>query len=239
MPSSSNDAYLYHVMRHTDESYGGGETEIRGTYMTLEEANAAARVDLTKEWDLDFFNTYEVEEEEGMVSVTAECPEGETMSVYIDKKAAPNVVGSSKEKKSARSKPPRELKEVWIIMQTDFEHHTDEEGRSDLASGSAYESLQDANQAAREALFEACGVEDDEELGSIELREENRDSTTKGYVGYATVFEDDRHEIKVDVRNLSVQHASDATRKRRASSSETTGKKRKIEAEDVIDITSD
>ncbi|KAJ7664944.1 hypothetical protein B0H17DRAFT_1091287 [Mycena rosella] len=244
MPSGDSDAYIYHVMRHTDDYHNGGsETEIRGTYVTLKEANAAARVDLTKDWSMDFFDTYEVEVEDGMVSVTAECPEGEVMNVYVERKAAPNLVGSrakgTKEKKAAE--PVRALKEVWIIMQTDYAHHTDEEGRSDIACSTAYESVREANKAAREVLCDACGVEDEDELeAEVELEEQNRESATKGYVGYATVYEDDRHQIKVEVRKLAVKHAVAGTKRRSASGSDTTAKKkRKIEAEEVIDISSD
>ncbi|KAJ7455921.1 hypothetical protein B0H11DRAFT_2066292 [Mycena galericulata] len=238
MPSSNNDAYIYHVMRHTDDGHNGGDTEIRGSYATLKEANAAARVDLTREWSPSFFDSHEIEVEDGMVSVTAECPEGEIMNVYIEKTEAP---GRSKEKKLAAPKSQAtSLKEVWIIVQTDFEHHTDEEGRSDIAVGTVYESLREANEAARYVLFETCGAEDDEdELPGVELSEQNRGSTTKGYVGIATVFEDDRHEVKIEVRKLAVKYASAGTKRRAASGSGEGLKKRKIEEEEVIDVSSD
>ncbi|KAJ7492090.1 hypothetical protein FB451DRAFT_516184 [Mycena latifolia] len=242
MPSSKTDAYIYHVIRHTDDQYKGDETEIRGTYATLEEANAVAHVDLTKEWSMDFFETYEVEMDDGMVSVTAECPEGEIMSVYVERKAALNLLsGRAKEKKSAvhHCEPAPALENVWIIMQTDFAHHTDEEGSSDIACYTVYGSVREANEAARDALFNACGVEDDEDFGGDDLREENIGSSTKGYVGYATVYEDDRHEVKVEVRKLSVQHAAGRKRQSTSNSDGKAAKKRKTGAEEVIDISSD
>lgn len=125
-------------------------------------------------------------------------------------------------------------------MQTDFAHHIDEEGSSDIASGTAYESVRDANEAARYVLCDACGLEDEDELDDIELEEKNRDSTTKGYVGVATIYQDDRHEVKVEVRKLAVQHSSTGTKRRAASGAEKSSKKkRKVESEEVIDISSD
>ncbi|KAJ6611471.1 hypothetical protein B0H10DRAFT_2056089 [Mycena sp. CBHHK59/15] len=238
MPAGSGE-YIYHVMRHTEDHHNGEHTEIRGTYATLKEANAAARVDLTKD--------HEVEEEDGMVSVTAECPEGEIMTVYVEKKAAPKLVATlraSKQGKTTAKNPPATvspLKEVWIIVQTDYAHHTDEEGRSDVASSQAYEAVRDANFAARDALLDACGVEDEEELdgSGIEVEEENRNSTTKAYVGRATVYRDDVHEIKVEVTNLTVRRASGGTKRSSSSVEQRSAKKRKIEPEEVIDISSD
>jgi hypothetical protein len=78
--------YLYHVLRHTVQEFGEG-TEIQGVYWSLEEANQAARTNLTDEWDLSFFDEYTEEEDEddGSVVIEATCPEGETMRVYIEK----------------------------------------------------------------------------------------------------------------------------------------------------------
>ncbi|KAJ7292741.1 hypothetical protein C8J57DRAFT_1266934 [Mycena rebaudengoi] len=240
MSSNDHGAYLYHVMRHTNDQHNGGEhTEIRGTYTTLREANSAARVDLTKSWALDFFESHEVEVEDGMVTVTGHCPEGEIMTVYIEKKPVPAgsrapMQAKAAPKKTAAASVRSDLKEVWIIIQTDFEHHTDEEGRSDVASEMAYESVQDANRAARYVLMDACGVEDDDEWHDIELEEENLDSTSEAYVGRATVREDDRDSIEVVVKRLIVSRASTASK----SSAKGSNKKRRIE-EDVIDISSD
>ncbi|KAJ7675853.1 hypothetical protein DFH06DRAFT_1170764 [Mycena polygramma] len=245
MPSTNTDAYIYHVMRHTDDRHNGGEdTEIRGSYATLKEANAAARVDLTKEWDLNFFESHEVEvDSDGMVSVTAECPEGEIMSVFIEKKKVAQSVAKVVQKKStAQEADIPVLKEVWIITQTDYEHHTDEEGRSSIAVSTVYESLREANEAARYALLDACGIEDeddDDTFAGIELTEENRDSATKAYIGDAVVFQDDRHAIKIEVEKLAVKYSDAGTKRRAASSSSKGSKKRKIEAEEIIDISSD
>lgn len=44
------DSYVYHVIRETtDILYDYGDSDIRGTYKTLEDANEAARRDLFKE----------------------------------------------------------------------------------------------------------------------------------------------------------------------------------------------
>ncbi|KAJ7640965.1 hypothetical protein FB45DRAFT_1053619 [Roridomyces roridus] len=218
MPSNT-DAYIYHVMRHTDDHHNGGsDTQVRGMYTTLKEANAAARVE---------------EDDEGMVSVEAECPEGEMMSVYIEKKKAPKGLTkapTSKPKAKTSAEKPAAPKDVWVIMQTDYVHHTDEKGRSHLASSDAYGSLLEANEAGRSILCETCGFEeDDDELEDIEMNEENIGSTTKRYVGYAYIQEDQRDHVKVEVQKLGFRPAP--TKQSKGS------KKRKIE--EVIDISSD
>ncbi|KAJ7606826.1 hypothetical protein FB45DRAFT_351235 [Roridomyces roridus] len=235
MPSNT-EAYIYHVMRNTEDNHkiSPSSTEVRGTYLTLKEANAAARVDLTREWSPTFFESHEIEvDEEGRVSVEAECPDGEMMSVYIEKKKAPKGLtkaATSKPKAKPQTEEPAALKGVWVIMQTDYEHHTDEEGRSHLASSVAYESLREANQAARWVLCETCGFEEENELGEMDSEEQNIGSSTKAYVGYAYVREDDRDNVKVEVTQLSVKRSAPTTQSKGS-------KKRKIE--EVIDISSD
>ncbi|KAG8995618.1 hypothetical protein FRB95_011383 [Tulasnella sp. JGI-2019a] len=218
-----DSGFIYHVMRHTDDRHMGGEyTTLRGTHWTLKEANAAVRQDLIKEWSMDTFVEYEEEvDDDGIVEITATFPEGEIMRVYVDKKPAPKP----------KSKPPvnpavkehmahpattmivEPLKAVWIVVQTDYQHHTDRKGRSHVVSDDAYDSLKAANEAAREALLETCGAEinsDDEyNEDSIEIGpEENRGSATKGYKGSVYVAEDDRDNVKVEVKRLTLHHST-------------------------------
>lgn len=76
---------------HTaDYRQGSENTDIRGTYLTLEDANAAARIDLLNEWNLDFFKSHEVTTDDyGTIDVAATCPRGEMLHVFIEKKKAP------------------------------------------------------------------------------------------------------------------------------------------------------
>ncbi|KAF7984653.1 hypothetical protein HWV62_12902 [Athelia sp. TMB] len=187
-------SYLYHVMRHTDDQHNGGEfTELRGTHWTLAEANAAARKDLLNSWSRDFFETYEVTtDSDGMVDVEATCPEGEIMHVYIKRKQAPPRPQPPAPKAAPKSKPsssktgkgaashadanvqPHALapRHVWIIVQTDYEHHTDEEGRSHVASHLAFDCLEHANRDARLLLLEAAGQELDDDDSDPDFEEE-------------------------------------------------------------------
>ena len=69
---------------HNDPSGGAQESEIVGTFDTLEEANEEAREHLLNTWDRDFFDEYEEEvDNDGLVSIHALCPEGETMDVEV------------------------------------------------------------------------------------------------------------------------------------------------------------
>ncbi len=88
---TGTEAYLYHVMRTTEVPKMGEDTEVRASFWTLEEANAAVRRDLLKEHKREWFTEYEEddEEEDGVVKINATCPEGETMTVYVEKKPAP------------------------------------------------------------------------------------------------------------------------------------------------------
>jgi len=80
---------VYHVTRetidyHNDSRGGIQDTAVVGTFFSRKEANQAARADLLNEWNMDFFESYEVEEEDGLVKVTAVCPEGEEMTVTVE-----------------------------------------------------------------------------------------------------------------------------------------------------------
>ncbi|KZP33967.1 hypothetical protein FIBSPDRAFT_1035882, partial [Athelia psychrophila] len=222
-------SYMYHVMRHTDDQHHGVEdTDLRGTYWTLEEANAAARKDLT-EWSPDFFESYDVTmDDDGMVDIEATCPEGEIMHVYIEKKKAPprpqppiaKPIPETKPSSSATKEKSLTLdadlnvqlhalapKDVWVILQTDYDHHTDEEGRSHLASAVVYDSLKRANEIARALLLEAAGhdpeeeqdeddeMDEDEVAFPVECSELNKGSLDKPYKAVAYVREEEVDNI--------------------------------------------
>lgn len=79
---------VYHVIYemidyHNDPNGGAREKSVKGTYVSLEKANEAARKELFYEWDRDFFEEYDEEVDHGMVTIDATCPEGEQMSVYV------------------------------------------------------------------------------------------------------------------------------------------------------------
>ncbi|OCF38875.1 hypothetical protein I317_07324 [Kwoniella heveanensis CBS 569] len=74
------------------------DTEFRGIYYSFREAKAAARGDLLTEWDRDFFVGYEEDEENSdadrRFEINAECPEGETMRVYVEEYTLPPRPGT-------------------------------------------------------------------------------------------------------------------------------------------------
>ncbi|KZP14076.1 hypothetical protein FIBSPDRAFT_868683 [Athelia psychrophila] len=213
-------SYMYHVLRHcSDEG-----AELRGSYWTVEEANAAARRDLLNEWDRDDFDMYDVtSDSDGMVDIEANIPDGQNMHVYIQKKRAPLPPKSKTSSSNKRGRVmasdadpdvhPHALapKHIWIIMQTDYEHHTDEQGRCHLASYTSFVSLSEANKAARDLLLEAAGIEDEEEM-DVELNEVNTGSAKKPYVGYAYVLQDEVDHIQMEVHKMLLS-CSKATRR--------------------------
>nr|OBT79663.1 hypothetical protein VF21_01264 [Pseudogymnoascus sp. 05NY08] len=81
---------VYHVSRHTidyhnDPNGGMQYTVIKGTFLSLLKANECARRDLLDEWDEDFFEEYEETVHNGMVTIKTSCPEGEEMTVNVEK----------------------------------------------------------------------------------------------------------------------------------------------------------
>src|SRR6266516_1871552 len=60
---------------HNDFRGGLQDTAIVGTFSSRNEANKAARTNLLNNWNADFFESYEVEEEDGLITVRAICPE--------------------------------------------------------------------------------------------------------------------------------------------------------------------
>jgi hypothetical protein len=177
---------------------------------------------LPDEWSLDFFEEYRETTKDGMVSVKAMCPEGEAMSVYIRKKEMKNPPAKSLASTNQTAQPST----VWIVLQTDYAHHTDEEGRSHVASSTAYDDLEDANAAARELLLEACGIEDSDDEGGLELSEVNLGSTTEAYEAYAYLYQDDTDHIKMEVMKMNL-HSSKKVGNKRPASNDAGARKKK------------
>src|SRR5271170_551820 len=88
-PSKPAERTMYIVTRetidyHNDPRGGLQDKDIVGIFPSRNKANKAARADLLNEWNMDFFESYEVDEEDGLVTVTAVCPEGEEMTVTVE-----------------------------------------------------------------------------------------------------------------------------------------------------------
>lgn len=69
----STDEFVYHVIRETtDILYDYGDSQSRGTYTTLEEANEAARRDLLHEYEMSELEEYsEMSNSDGTIHVNA------------------------------------------------------------------------------------------------------------------------------------------------------------------------
>lgn len=70
---NASPSFVYHVIRETtDILYDYGDSEVRGTYKTLEEANEAAKKDLSREYKMSELEDYsEVFNSDGAILVNA------------------------------------------------------------------------------------------------------------------------------------------------------------------------
>ena len=73
---------VYTVVRTTEDPFDvNNDTEIRGTYQSLAEANKAVERDLIDEFGRDFFYSYRVSKTNGRSEVDSVCGEGEEVRV--------------------------------------------------------------------------------------------------------------------------------------------------------------
>jgi hypothetical protein len=150
--SAAEFSTLYLVTRetidyHNDPSGGLHGTEKIGTFSSLEEANEVARTNLHKEWDKDYFESYEVKEEDGFVTVTAGCPEGEEMIVRVEEV-----------RKKISSGPKYSKSKVYTVTRQIIDHRHDRDGSfycNDIAG--AFSSRREANEAALTNLLNQWG----------------------------------------------------------------------------------
>jgi hypothetical protein len=132
---------------HNDPHGGLHDNDIVGIFSSRNEANKAARTDLLNEWDMDFFESYEVEEEDGLVTVTAICPEGEEMTVTV--KEAPNKMSLGPKKSSKLT-----MRKVYYVTRESIDYHNDcHGGIHDTDVVGTFFSREEANQAARTDLL--------------------------------------------------------------------------------------
>jgi hypothetical protein len=86
---------------------------------------------------------------------------------------------------------------VYVITQTDIEHHTDDDGQRSILS--IHATAAQANKAAAAYLREELGCDEDEEedFGGASVDESMR----KGlYEATAEVYEDHRHALTIEVQ---------------------------------------
>lgn len=98
--------------------------------------------------------------------------------------------------KTGRKSTAAKLKTVYIIVMTEFAHHTDDEGRMELAQEQAYTSLREANTEAA-ALLAEYGDDIDDET--------DPDSDLIPYSGSAqTIYGDNMDSRMVEVKAMSI-----------------------------------
>jgi hypothetical protein len=157
---------------HNDPHGGLHDTAIVGTFSSRNEANKAARTDLLNDWNMDFFESYEVEEEDGLVTVSAICPEGEEMTVTVEEARNTMPLGPKKSSKPSKSA----MRKVYNVTRTTIDYHNDcYGGIQDTAVVGTFFSRKEANQAARtdllndwaEDFFESYEVEEEDGLVTV------------------------------------------------------------------------
>ena len=155
---------------HNDRHGGLRDTDVVGIFSSRNEANKAARADLLSEWDEDFFESYEVEEgDDGLVAITAICPEGEEMTVTVQE--APNKISLGPKKISESAMP-----KVYHVTRKTIDYHNDYHGGiQDTAIVGTFPTRKEANQVARADLlsewsmdfFESYEVEEEDGLVQV------------------------------------------------------------------------
>jgi hypothetical protein len=187
----------YKVIRWEQDNHNGGAetTTTLSTWDTYEKAKKAASKILLDEHDRDWFEQYQEEEtaeESGGFEVWARCPEGEVLRIYIEETPTPIA----------------EWTPVTKAMYTIVSRRTD--GGDDLCLDVVYESLEDANKAARAFLvydlsdnqYPTPKENEEKHLEATakslrNLKEENEDSKDKPYTGSTD-------QASVEVRKLKV-----------------------------------
>lgn len=154
---------------HNDRHGGLQDTYVVGFFSSRNEANKAARADLLNEWSIDFFESYEIEEDDGLVTVTAICPEGEEMTVTVQEAPNKMAVGAKKSSKSTMQK-------VYYVTRKTIDYHNDYHGGiQDTAVVGTFSSRKEANEVARKDLlndwnmdfFESYEVEEEDGLVQV------------------------------------------------------------------------
>ena len=139
---------LYHVEintidYHNDPHGGIHSDEVIGTFDILEEANDAAREHLLDQWDEDWFEFYEEDEDDdGLLTITAICPEEEEMEVTV------TAEESSIDLANAHR--------LYQVISSTVDYHNDPDGDiEDRRIVGTFETLEEANEEAREYLLQS------------------------------------------------------------------------------------
>lgn len=239
----------------TQDNHNAGieSTELQDTFSNLKEACAEVKRNLPTSWSEDFFVEYEVQGKDGTenLRVEAECPEGEVMHVYIEKKLLAGAPAATNNEPNAQPTTTTTTSvnrhaTIYILIQETKLDHTDEETQNEVVSGQAYDNLLAANEAAWYYLrTEVIGMEDpddDDEMRG-ELDEENVDSTTEKYIGSVYHHDDEIYGVTIRVEILAIRY-SDKTVQQLSGGSAATSTQRKRKKENdgpsskLIDLTS-
>ena len=155
-PRPVEQQHTYTVIQETIDSYHcHDDLEILGAYDTLSAANKVARNSMIEEWGTDYFVEFEVEEVDGMVHVDAMCPDGESMTVRIEKtEVKKGRVAKKPASQSLAEGAPGEITVYHVSRHTIDYHHG---GIQDKAIKGTFLSLAKANECARRDLVDEWG----------------------------------------------------------------------------------
>lgn len=148
------------------------------------------------------------------------------MRVYLEERVVEGIAPQGSNGNGAQAaassgeRSTSNIKTVYLLVATLYEHQEDEEGREEIRGHEVYESILEANEEARrQLLYELSGKErpdsddedgeDEEGQGIQELIEENEGSGTRCYKGTAVLRWDDRDSVSIEVRPMEVIPASE------------------------------
>lgn len=234
---------------------GAEITDLEDSFYTLSEACTEVRQVLLREHDKSWYTSYEfedVEDETGdedceELTIEAECPEGERVRVYIEKKKIKSRPIQAV--KSLKRKAPQKIDRngnIYILKQETQEHHDVQVQQTEVVSGQAYDNLLEANQAARAYLLEEILGIEDEDVGDLpcEGEEDNVNSSHAEYTGTVYHHNDETYEVIVRVERLGIRYSKGTVKRlgggREACDCEHQPKKQKTEtasSSKVIDLT--
>lgn len=204
--------------------------ELQSTWPTYAKAKAAAKRNLTDEWDEKYVEYEEHGKISGGFESVGRFDEGEVMRVYIRDtlQTTPKDTSKSTPKNTLKT-TPAELTEVYIITATKYNHHTDRQGHMEITGTNAFTTIFEANHAARHALItKYCKKKREEDV--TELDEENRDSDSELYKGQGRFIADKIDTVAVEVKALKIKAGGKGSKRSSVSAGSSKGKKARTAA---------
>lgn len=164
---------MYHVIRSTTNSphYGGDDNEFVGSYWTTGEANDAAHSHLNEAMgaeDPEDLDEYESgTDDDGLVGLSADVIEGETVSAYVQQRPLPKGTPPPAVLRTITSTGTAYTTMIGMVLVTRFDDELDKVGQQCIWGGSVFDTMAAVNAAVLSAILEACGVQDVDNLPDL------------------------------------------------------------------------